>query len=125
MHHGFDDCKFVIARKGGQWVAHFLEPTYDLGQLYHNRPVEIPRGVRTEFILARFAWAIFPLVKRFVEHGPERSVKVWETCEDGVHEVTKTLRRYRDAGATDIVLSPLVRTGIAALEPVWEVAAAL
>ena len=40
-------------------------------------------------------------------------------------EVTRQLRRYRDAGATDIVLSPLVRTGIAALEPIWEVAAAL
>lgn len=43
------------------------------------------------------------------------------TAED----VTKQLRRYLDAGATDVVLSPLVRTGIAALEPVWEVAAAL
>lgn len=40
-------------------------------------------------------------------------------------EVTRQLRRYRDAGATDVVLSPLVRTGIAALEPIWEVAAAL
>lgn len=40
-------------------------------------------------------------------------------------EVTRQLRRYRDAGATDVVLSPLVRTGIAALEPIWEVGAAL
>lgn len=40
-------------------------------------------------------------------------------------EVTAQLRRYRSAGATDIVLSPLARTGIAALEPIWEVASAL
>ncbi|MCP9271516.1 LLM class F420-dependent oxidoreductase [Mycolicibacterium arenosum] len=40
-------------------------------------------------------------------------------------DVARQLRRYRDAGATDVVLSPLVRTGIAALEPVWEVAASL
>jgi F420-dependent oxidoreductase-like protein len=40
-------------------------------------------------------------------------------------QVTSQLRRYRDAGATDIVLSPLVRTGSAALEPIWDVAAAL
>ncbi|MEN4477468.1 TIGR03564 family F420-dependent LLM class oxidoreductase [Mycolicibacterium cosmeticum] len=40
-------------------------------------------------------------------------------------QVTRQLQRYRDAGATDIVLSPLVRTGIAALEPIWDVAAAL
>ncbi|MUL49795.1 TIGR03564 family F420-dependent LLM class oxidoreductase [Mycobacterium sp. CBMA293] len=40
-------------------------------------------------------------------------------------QVTAQLRRYLDAGATDVVLSPLVRTGIAALEPIWDVAAAL
>ncbi len=40
-------------------------------------------------------------------------------------QVTAQLRRYLDAGATDVVLSPLVRTGIAALEPIWEVGAAL
>lgn len=40
-------------------------------------------------------------------------------------QVTAQLRRYLDAGATDIVLSPLVRSGIAALEPIWEVGAAL
>ncbi len=40
-------------------------------------------------------------------------------------QVTRQLQRYRDAGATDIVLSPLARTGIAALEPIWDVAAAL
>lgn len=40
-------------------------------------------------------------------------------------QVTRQLRRYLDAGATDVVLSPLVRTGIAALEPIWDVAAGL
>lgn len=40
-------------------------------------------------------------------------------------QVTAQLRRYLDAGATDVVLSPLVRTGVAALEPIWDVAAAL
>ena len=40
-------------------------------------------------------------------------------------QVSAQLRRYLDAGATDVVLSPLVRTGIAALEPIWDVAAAL
>ncbi|MHA3019376.1 TIGR03564 family F420-dependent LLM class oxidoreductase [Mycobacterium sp. BMJ-28] len=40
-------------------------------------------------------------------------------------QVIGRLRRYLDAGATDIVLSPLVRTGDAALEPIWEVAGAL
>ncbi|WP_280828391.1 TIGR03564 family F420-dependent LLM class oxidoreductase [Mycobacterium sp. OTB74] len=40
-------------------------------------------------------------------------------------QVGAQLRRYLDAGATDVVLSPLVRTGVAALEPIWDVAATL
>ncbi|KAI9779003.1 MAG: hypothetical protein M1839_007815 [Geoglossum umbratile] len=48
-------------------------------------------GVSPEFILTRFAWAIFPLVKAFMEHCPERVVKVWEQCEGGFHEIVKIL----------------------------------
>lgn len=38
-------------------------------------------------------------------------------------EVTRTLRRYLDAGATDVVLSPLRRDAPA--DEVWQVAAGL
>lgn len=91
IHRAFDECKFALARKSGRWTVHFLEKTYDLGQMYHNRPIEVTEGVSPEFILTRFAWAIFPLVKAFMEHGPERVVKVREQCEDGFHEIVKTL----------------------------------
>lgn len=90
IHRAFDECKFVLVRKCGRWTVHFLEKTYDLGRMYHNRPAEVV-GVSPEFILTRFAWAIFPLVKAFMEQGPERAVKVREHCEDGFHEVAKTL----------------------------------
>jgi hypothetical protein len=53
IHRGFDECKFVLARKSGQWVTHSLETTYELGRMHHNRPVDIPCGVSVEFITGR------------------------------------------------------------------------
>lgn len=92
IHKAFDDCKFVITRKDNKWVVHFLEMTYSLGSMYHNRPVEIAAGVSIEFLLMRFAWAIFPLVKTFMEAGPSRLVKLRQRIADGRdEEVTKTL----------------------------------
>lgn len=91
IYRGFDECKFVLARKNGQWVTHFLEIIYELGRMYHNRPVDIPCGVSIEFILARFAWAVFPFVEAFMEQDPERLVMVREKCPNGFHEATKTL----------------------------------
>lgn len=90
IHRAFDDCKFILTRKRGEWAIHFLEQTYDLGRMYHNQTVKLV-GVSPEFLLARFAWAIFPLVKAFVEQGPERVVKVREQHAEGIHEVVKTL----------------------------------
>ena len=71
FHRGFDDCKFLLACKNGQGDAFHR----DYIRMYHNRPVDIPRGVSMEFILARFAWAIFPLDKAFMEQGPDRLVR--------------------------------------------------
>jgi hypothetical protein len=91
IHRAFDDCKFVLVPKCGRWTIHFLEKTYDLGRIYHNRPIEIAGGVSPEFILTRFAWALFPLVKAFMEQGPERAVKVREQSDNGLYETVKTL----------------------------------
>jgi hypothetical protein len=91
IHRAFDECKFVLARKSSRWTVHFLERTYDLGRMYHNRPIEVMAGVSPEFILTRFAWAIFPIVKAFMEHGPKRVVKVLVQCEGGFQEIVKTL----------------------------------
>ncbi|KAG9234572.1 hypothetical protein BJ875DRAFT_509286 [Amylocarpus encephaloides] len=60
-------------------------------RMYHHQPVEIAASVSAEFLLARFAWAIFPLVKAFIEQGPERLVKLQGKSSDGFYEVTKTL----------------------------------
>lgn len=48
-------------------------------------------SVKPEFVLARFAWGIFPLVKAFIEHGPPRLVKVREKTGNVAHEVMKPI----------------------------------
>lgn len=87
IHRCFDRNGFVFVPKEGKWVAHFLEHTADLGRLFHNRAVtsELTGSVAPEFLLARFAAAIFPAVERFVEKGG-RLVK-YRSATDEDHEV--------------------------------------
>ncbi|KAF8418167.1 hypothetical protein EV426DRAFT_680900 [Tirmania nivea] len=70
IHCVFDEAIFVISPKNGKYVSHFLQPTTNLGRLYHNCEAwEL--GVRAEFLHARFAWAIFQLHGAFVaKHKP-------------------------------------------------------
>ncbi|KAI9764070.1 MAG: hypothetical protein M1840_008874 [Geoglossum simile] len=91
IHRAFDEGKFVLARKSNCWTVHFLEKTCDLGRMYHDRSIEVKAGVSPEFILTRFAWAIFPLVRAFMEQGLKRVVKVLVQCEEGLQETVKTL----------------------------------
>lgn len=124
IHRAFDECKFALVRKSGRWTVHFLEKTYDLGRMYHNRPIEVVEGVSPEFILTRFAWAVFPLVKAFMEHGPERVVKLREQCDDGFHEIVKTLDATsfeQITAASRRSSSPKKRKAAEALPPIPEV----
>ncbi|KAK4999507.1 hypothetical protein LTR66_001485 [Elasticomyces elasticus] len=91
IHRAFNDCRFVIVRKGGLWVAHFLELTNELGMMYHNKPLEVAPGVSASFLLVRFAWAVFPRVKAFLEAGGPKLVRVRERSVDGVSEVNKII----------------------------------
>lgn len=93
MHQSFDQKHFVIVRKKGQWVAHFLRTTHDFGREFHNRPVGISPNVAIEFLLARFAWAMFPLVRSFLERGGERLVKVRQKTTAGVVELEKLISK--------------------------------
>jgi hypothetical protein len=96
IHKTFDDRKFAFIPKGKEqcWVAHFFEDTRNLGGQYHNRRVSISTDVPTEFILARFAWTVFPRVRHFVERGPPRVLRITQTSENGEYtESTKTMGR--------------------------------
>ena len=83
VHKAFDQKVFVFVMKEASWTTHFIRPTLDLGTKYHNLPVTFDQGVYTQFLYARFAWAIFPLVQPFLVSDPKRWVKVRVENSDG------------------------------------------
>ncbi|KAL9000487.1 MAG: hypothetical protein Q9188_005659 [Gyalolechia gomerana] len=91
LHDEFDDAGFVFTRKQQQWVVHFLRETYNLGPTYHNSTVHLKEEISPQFLLTRFAWAIFPLVRTFVDLGPKRSVYLRAGADDDETSVVKEL----------------------------------
>ena len=93
IHRAFDNAKFVIVPKEGQWTPYFLDKTVHYSTEYHNRRLAIPRAVARQFFLARFAWALFPLTKNFHESGPSRLVRIPErnAATGDYEEVNKIL----------------------------------
>ena len=83
LHSSFDDRKFVVVPTVSGWIVHFLEWTKDQGPMYHNTPVSIHAGVSPSFLLARFAWAIFPLMRNFLDQGLSRKLRLRVELEDG------------------------------------------
>jgi hypothetical protein len=74
-HRAFDAGLFVFAPKRGTWVAHFMGVTAHYGSQHHNMPVKLPQNVAPQFLLARFAWTLFPRIKNFLEAGAPRLVR--------------------------------------------------
>ncbi|KAA8911243.1 hypothetical protein FN846DRAFT_774267, partial [Sphaerosporella brunnea] len=70
LHRSFDDREFVFLPKGEpgeDFRIHLLRPTHDFGPLFHKRAVSgLTDDVARAFLYARFAWAIFPRLWRFV-----------------------------------------------------------
>ena len=94
LHNAFDVYKkFVIAPKGSQWAVHFLEPTMDIGNLYHNCPLDLSVSISPQFLLSRFAWAIFPKVRAFLRTNSTKAIKVPVMTEHGLAEEVKILAK--------------------------------
>lgn len=84
---GFDAGKMVVVPKEGKLVLHFLFDVGELGFLYHNRELHPIPTVPREFLYARFAWALFPLLARFLSTEKNLSVarnskSVWTVTEE-------------------------------------------
>ncbi|KAI4264916.1 MAG: hypothetical protein L6R42_000030 [Xanthoria sp. 1 TBL-2021] len=75
IYKAYDKRLFVMVPKNDCWTVHFMEPTYHLGSLYHNMPVNLHTDVGLEYMFSRFAWTIFPLIRDFLEQGPPRQVR--------------------------------------------------
>ncbi|KAL8935126.1 MAG: hypothetical protein Q9216_005576 [Gyalolechia sp. 2 TL-2023] len=84
IHTAFDRQRmFVLVPKQGIWMTHFLQPSHILGPMYHNVRAQLNDEVACEHVLARFAWAIFPLVQAFVQQGPRRFIRALVTDDNG------------------------------------------
>ena len=59
----FDQAGFVIVPKLGQLVVHFLQPTNESAQLYHNVKFDHKNTLSHEALYARFAWALMKIIK--------------------------------------------------------------
>lgn len=61
MHKMWDDNRFAILPKAGEWYTHVLlnSTTTELEQEYHNLQLQPLRGVSRHFFFCRFALAIF------------------------------------------------------------------
>lgn len=91
IHCAFDDRKFIVVPKLSHWVVHFLQLTCDLGSMYHNQIITLDSGISPLFLLVRFAWAVFPLVKTFLAGPTPRLVRLRVQVDNRLAEITKTV----------------------------------
>ena len=75
IHLAFDDRKFVIVPKESKWVVQFLGQTNGLGHEFHNTHIRL-KGISSQFLYARFAWTIFPLLSSFLTAHVSRQLLV-------------------------------------------------
>lgn len=72
IHHIFDQKRLVIAPKQSTMICHVLAPGpffNELTNLYHNVSLLPLIGISIEYLLARFAWSIFPEFSDFMQLG--------------------------------------------------------
>ncbi|KAH8653250.1 hypothetical protein BGZ60DRAFT_419826 [Tricladium varicosporioides] len=66
LHEAFNDRLFCLYPKGNDFAVHVMEPTRDIGLLYHNTRIHPINACRAEFIYTRFAWSLFPALSGFL-----------------------------------------------------------
>ena len=73
----FDQAGFIIVPKLGKLVVHFLQPTHQSAQLYHNVQFDHKDKLSHEALYARFAWVLMKIVnsmaEEFTASGDEES----------------------------------------------------
>jgi len=80
----FDQARFVIAPKFGQLVIHFLHPTHESAQRYHNVQFDHNKTLSHELVYARFAWALMQIVKSSELDPNEFKLLQASDIEDGM-----------------------------------------
>ena len=100
-----DELKWVIYPKTvyagvaseTQLVFHLMEPSQQLTELYHNVPLRVTSGLRFEYLLSRFALAIFPRVEAFLRYQADRYIiQVKANAKGGKSELVTGSELARD-----------------------------
>lgn len=109
VHQYFDrKPKFVIVPKYDKMVVHMFTcqsvEAREAIELYHNVPVAIAEQ-SSRFLLARFAWTIFPLLETFLRKGVKRrllrkSDEGFTIREDDAHSCTQAWFSARPRSAS-------------------------
>ena len=95
----FDEAQFVIVPKFGALVVHFLRPSDENAQCYHNVEFDHQNNLSHELIYARFAWVSMKIVRDLsldpnmfnLLTGPEETI----SGQHGGDRVWKRKRRGR------------------------------
>lgn len=93
LHTCFDEKRFVFIPKQSRWTVHFLQPTDELGRMYHNTVTELDPKISHALLFARFAYAIFAGIIAFIQTGPARTVCIPTADVDSVKPDIRVLSR--------------------------------
>ena len=58
------------------WVVHVHDSSQELHALYHHRQLQPLTDVRCEFLFARFAWDVIPMLQGFLQRMIKRRLKL-------------------------------------------------
>ena len=79
----FNHGSWVIVPKANEMVVHFIKPSDESAALYHNHPFDTT-NLSSEFIYARFAWAIIGLAKGIVTTARRKRFRLVVSDKDPV-----------------------------------------
>ena len=97
---------YVGAASEAQLVFHLMEPSPQLRELYHNVPLRETPGLCFEYLLSRFALAIFSRVGHFLRYQADRYlIQVKANAKRGKSELVTGSELARDYPAPGARLS--------------------
>jgi hypothetical protein len=80
LHTLFDEYKFVfipkkeISSSSGKFVSHMLTHSRELSQLYHNVQLQSSEKLKPQFLLARLAFSVLPMMEGFLQGNLARKL---------------------------------------------------
>ncbi|KAL8739658.1 MAG: hypothetical protein Q9184_008576, partial [Pyrenodesmia sp. 2 TL-2023] len=72
LHRTHEQLKWVIFPHGQNYVYYALDSSVELAALYHQRALRPIHGVKSEYLLAAFARAIFPKLSEFLRSSVDK-----------------------------------------------------